>query len=170
MENELEKTQELKNIIPVLSWLNEFNVVKTVPSNRDVVELKTTFLDKLLPCYNELMDCVSKNREIYGEILAHLIPLKYIYDPDWISLFQGGDTLFFRLRRKDNTIIEDLDDLRKILKSCDVSEKVYFNTLGVYYRDGRFCCLYFRYHETLRQRTKVFRSYNNHKITLLYLN
>lgn len=170
MENESEKIQRPKNIIPVADWLYKFNVVKSLPSNRDLTELETTHLDKLLPCYNELVDCVSKNGEMYGELLAHLIPLKYIYDTDWISLFQGGDTLFFRLRRRDNTIIEDLDELRKILKNCDISEKVYFNTLGVYYRDGRFCCLYFRYHETLKQRTKVFRSYSDQKTTLIYLN
>lgn len=167
MEKEIEKNN--KNILPVNDWLIRFNVVKTLPSKQEILKEETPYLEELLTCYNTLIKCLSESKEIYGETLAHAIPLKYIYDPDWISLFQGNDVLFFRIRNKDNKIIEDLNEIRKLLKDCDISDNVYYNTLGVYYRDNVFCCLYFRYHETLKQRTKILRSYNNHKITLLYL-
>lgn len=154
-------------IVPDTRWLYDFGVVKSQPNLNEIQPNEYT--EVLLSCYNAFMAKYAKLHSGFGEILANIIPLKYIYDPDWISLFLNKDTLFFRLRDKDNAIISDLNILRKIIRECEPKEEVYYNALGVYYRDGVFCCLYFRYHERLHQRTAILRKQEKGKTTITFL-
>lgn len=147
-------------------WLFKFNVVKTEPKTESV---PGDVINQLLACYDAFRNKYIEQFGGYAEILAYDIPLKYVVDPDWISLLANKDVLFFRLRDKENKIVDDLAKLKKIINQCAPDAEMKYNALGVYYREDIFCCLYFRYHERLNQKSKILRKQKNGKTTITFL-